>query len=55
MKTIKLRLCPHCVAQLVTALDEAFLKANPDHEQVKSPAVAFSESHQKWVDNGREP
>jgi len=47
-------LTPCSVKRVMRELDEAFLKANPNHKRAKSPATEFSESHQKWVDGGRE-
>jgi len=47
-------LTPCSVERVMRQLDEAFMRANPNHKRTKSPAQEFAESHQKWVEGGRE-
>lgn len=54
-KTQRLKHLMPGIVQIVTdELDAEFLRVNPNHKLVKSPAQEFDESHAKWVDGGRE-
>ncbi len=47
-------LLPESVKRAVALLDDEFIRVNPNHKQVKSPAQQFDESHKRWVEGGRE-
>lgn len=54
-KTQRLKHLMPGIVQIVTyELDLEFLRVNPNHKRVKSPAQEFDESHAKWFESGRE-
>ena len=47
-------LLPESIERAVALLDDEFVRANPGHKKVKSPAEQFDESHKRWLEGGRE-